>query len=31
MTTTVHFYHDNDPIPAESIAIDDTYYAMIGI
>jgi hypothetical protein len=22
----VHFYHDNDPTPAESIAIDDTYH-----
>ena len=29
-TTTVHFYHDNDPIPAESIIIDDTYYAVMG-
>jgi hypothetical protein len=26
----VHFYHDNDPTPAESIAIDDTYFSVIG-
>jgi dockerin type I repeat protein len=26
----VHFYHDNDPTPAESIPIDDTYLAVIG-
>ena len=26
----VHFYHDNDPTPAESIAIDDTYSVNIG-
>jgi hypothetical protein len=26
----VHFYHDNDPIPAESIAIDKTYYDWMG-
>ena len=25
----VHFYHDNDPIPAESIVIDKTYYAIV--
>lgn len=25
----VHFYHDNDPTPAESIAIDDTYHAVM--
>jgi len=26
----VHFYHDNDPTPAESITIDDTYLAWFG-
>jgi len=26
----VHFYHDNNPTPAESIVMDDTYSAVLG-